>query len=292
MKQNYLRIALLLIFLFTASGVRAESSVWVASAGKVKVYLAGSFHLLRASDYPLPTEFMTAYQDSNKIIFEILPGEMEAPGNMEKFMGTAIYMDGTTLQEHIPPVVYAKTEKFCRDRNYPLEQYQLFKPTFFVTTLTILEMARIGADPQKGIDNFFMEKARQDKKTTGSLETIDEQFRLLAAIDEEMGSDQILQSIDEFKQIEKMLEAYLAAWRKGDEAKMEELFIKDLKTYPKLYRILVADRNNKAVNKIEVCLKGTVNTMVVAGAAHLVGPDGLVSLLRQRGYKVVKLQKK
>jgi uncharacterized protein YbaP (TraB family) len=31
--------------------------------------------------------------------------------------------------------------------------------------------------------------------------------------------------------------------------------------------------------------------MVVVGAAHLVGTDGLVNLLRKRGYKVVKLQK-
>ena len=69
-------------------------------------------------------------------------------------------------------------------------------------TLTVLEMNRIGADPQKGIDYFFKEKAIQDGKVTGSLETVDQQISLLASMDASLGSDQILESIDELKQIE------------------------------------------------------------------------------------------
>jgi hypothetical protein len=72
---------------------------------------------------------------------------------------------------------------------------------------------------------------------------------------------------------------------------MEELYIKELKLYPKLYQSLIVERNNKWIRNIEGCLNGSGNTMVVVGAAHLVGADGLVNLLRKRGYKVVKLQK-
>jgi hypothetical protein len=209
---------------------------------------------------------------------------------MGKFLSEAIYNDGTTLKEHISSAAYAKAETFCKERNYQMEQYQILKPTMFVMTLTVLEMSRIGADPQKGIDNFFKEKAMQDGKATGSLETVDQQISLLASIDASVGSEQILESIEELKQIEVMLDELLAVWRKGDEAKMEELYIKDLKLYPKLYQPLIVDRNNKWVRNIEGYLNGSGNTMVVIGAAHLVGADGLVNLLRKRGYKVVKLQ--
>jgi uncharacterized protein YbaP (TraB family) len=123
------------------------------------------------------------------------------------------------------------------------------------------------------------------------LETVDQQISLLTSMDAGLGSDQILESIEELKQIEVMLGELLAVWRKGDEAKMEELYIKDLKLYPKLYQTLIVDRNNKWVRNIEVYLNGSGNTMVVVGAAHLVGADGLVNLLRKRGYKVIKLQK-
>jgi hypothetical protein len=291
MRLNLFKVALVLFILFTASGVWAESSVWVVRSSNATVYLAGSFHMLRASDYPLPAEFFRAYNDSRKIIFEVPPGETESPEYMERFLSLATYNDGTTLKEHITTAAYAKAESFCKERNYPLEQYQFFKPTFLVMTLTVSEMNKIGADPQKGIDNFFKDKAVQDGKATGSLETVDQQISLLTSMDAGLGSDQILESIEELKQIEVMLGELLAVWRKGDEAKMEELYIKDLKLYPKLYQTLIVDRNNKWVRNIEVYLNGSGNTMVVVGAAHLVGADGLVNLLRKRGYKVIKLQK-
>ena len=291
MRLNLLRTALVLFILFTASGAQAESSVWVASSSKATIYLAASFHMLRASDYPLPAEFFTAYQDSRKIIFEVVPGETESPEYMGMFLSAAIYNDGTTLKEHITSAAYAKAESFCKERNYPLAQYHFFKPTFFVMTLTVLEMNKIGADPKKGIDYFFKDKAIQDGKATGSLETVDQQISILTSVDTSMGSDQILQAIDELGQIEAILGEHLAAWRKGDEAKMEELYIKELKRYPKLYQTLIIDRNNKWVRDIEGYLNGSGNTMVVVGAAHLVGDNSVVNLLRKRGYKVVKLQK-
>lgn len=291
MRSNLLRTALVLFILFTASGVGAESSVWVARSSNATVYLAGSFHMLRASDYPLPAEFFRAYKNSRKIIFEVTPGETESPEYMGKFLSLAIYNDGTTLKEHITKAAYAKAESFCKERNYPLEQYQFFKPAFLVMTLTVSEMNKIGADPQKGIDYLFKDKAMQDEKATGSLETVDQQISLLTSMDASLGNDQILESIGELKQIEVMLGELLAVWRKGDEAKMEEFYLKDLKLYPKLYQTLIVDRNNKWMRNIEGYLNGSENTMVVVGAAHLVGADGLLNLLRKRGYKVVKLQK-
>jgi uncharacterized protein YbaP (TraB family) len=291
MRLNLFKGALVLFVFFTASSVWAESSVWVASSSKAKVYLAGSFHMLRASDYPLPVEFFRAYKDSRKIIFEVPPGETESPEYMGKFLSESIYNDGTTLRDHISSKAYTKAESFCKERNYPMEQYQLLKPTMFVMTLTLLEMNKIGADPQKGIDYFFKEKAVQDGKAIGSLEIVDEQIRLLASIDANLGSEQILESIEELKQIEVVLGELLAVWKKGDEPKMEELYIKELKRYPKLYQALIVDRNNKWLRNVEGYLNGSGNTMLVVGAAHLVGADGLVNMLRKRGYKVVKLLK-
>ncbi len=291
MRLNLLRMVLMLFLVFTAAGAQAESSVWVASSSKANVYLAGSFHMLRASDYPLPAEFFTAYQDSHKIIFEVPPGEMERPEYMGKFLSAAIYNDGTTLKEHITSEAYAKAESFCKERNYPMEQYQFLKPTFFVMTFTVLEMNKIGADPKKGVDYFFKDKAMQDGKATDSLETVDQQISLLASIDANVGSDQILEAIDELKQIDAKLSENLAAWRKGDETKMEKLYSQGLKAYPKLYQTLIVERNNKWMKAIEGYLNGSENTMVVVGAAHLVGADGLINLLRKSGYKVVKLKK-
>lgn len=290
MNFNILRTLLVLFILFAPSGVQAESAVWAVSSPKATVYFAGSFHMLRASDHPLPAEFFIAYQDSRKIIFEVPPGEMEKPENAEKFLRASVYSDGTTLREHITSEAYAKVENFCRERNYPLEQYQFFKPTLFMMTLTVLELTKLGADPKKGIDYFFKEKALQDGKETGSLETVDQQISFLTSMDAGWGDRQILESIDELKQVDVLFGETVNAWRKGDEAKIDQRYIQRLKDFPKLYQILMVDRNNKWMKAIEGYLNGSENTMVVVGAAHLVGADGVVNLLRKRGYKVVKLK--
>jgi uncharacterized protein YbaP (TraB family) len=291
MKLKLLRIVLALILIFTAAGVQAETSVWVVKSPQATVYLAGSCHVLRASDHPLPAEFLSAYQDSSKIIFEAPLNDMEKPEYLEKLMLAATYSDGTTLKQHLSSQAYSKAEAFCSERNYPIEQYQLFRPWMLAMTLTMSEMARIGAEPNNGVDYFFNEKAQNDRKMVGSLETVDQQIGFLTMMDAGMSNEQITETIDELRQIDTKWPEILKAWKNGDEAKIEALNLKELKNYPKLYQALIVDRNKKWISDIEGYLHSSVNTMVIVGVAHLAGDNSVVDLLRKRGYKVVKLQK-
>jgi uncharacterized protein YbaP (TraB family) len=205
-------------------------------------------------------------------------------------MQAAIYSDGTTLKQHISPAAYALTENFCKERNYPMEQFQMFRPWMLTMSLTMLEMARIGADATNGVDRLFNEKAKQDGKKIGSLETVDQQISFLTAMDETMGDDQIEETIDELRQVGVKGPQILNAWKEGDDIKLEELNLKELKAHPRVYQALLVDRNRRWIKDIEAYLSGPENTMVIVGVAHLVGSDGIISLLRKRGYKVAKLR--
>src|SRR5947207_15155723 len=73
------------------------SSVWAAEKAGHVIYLAGTIHLLREKDYPLPDVFERAYQDSTRLVFELPPG---SEGNGEiivrmRQLGTCD--DGTRL---------------------------------------------------------------------------------------------------------------------------------------------------------------------------------------------------
>ena len=291
MKIKFLRLLLSLIFIFVAAGVGAETSVWVVKSPTSTVYLAGSCHVLRASDHPLPAEFFSAYSDSGKVVLEASLGEMEKPEYLGKLMQLATYSDGTTLKQHLSPQAYLKAEAFCKERNYPIEQYQSFRPWMFAMTMTMSEMARIGADANNGVDYFFNEKARKDQKMVGNLETVDQQIGFLTMIDTIMSNEQIAETIDELTQINTLWPEILNAWRKGDELKIEELNLIELRKYPKLYQALIVDRNRKWISNIEGYLGSSLNTMVIVGVAHLVGNNSVVDLLRKKGYKVIKLQK-
>jgi uncharacterized protein YbaP (TraB family) len=291
MKLKVSRVLLALILVLAAAGVGAETSVWVVKSPTSTVYLAGSCHVIRTSDHPLPAEFFRAYADSRKVVLEASLSDMEKPAYLEKLMRLATYSDGTTLKQHLSPQAYSKAEAFCRGRNYPIEQYQLFRPWMFAMTLTMSEMTRIGADANNGVDYFFNEKAQKDQKMLESLETVDQQIGFLTMMDTIMSNEQIIETINELTQINTLGPEILNAWKRGDEAKIEALNLNELKNYPKLYQTLIVDRNRKWISNIEGYLGSSENTMVIVGVAHLVGNNSVVDLLRKQGYKVVKLQK-
>jgi uncharacterized protein YbaP (TraB family) len=78
----------------------------------------------------------------------------------------------------------------------------------------------------------------------------------------------------------------LAAWRTGDNEKLTQLLAVEYKGFPELYHSLVTERNQNWLPKIEALLTDSdKDYMVVVGALHLVGKNGLVQLLSQRGLK-------
>jgi uncharacterized protein YbaP (TraB family) len=100
-----------------------------------------------------------------------------------------------------------------------------------------------------------------------------------------------VETIDELRLIGVRGPDILSAWKKGDEARLEELNLQELKAYPKLHQALIVDRNKRWIKDIEGYLDGPENTMVIVGVAHLVGSNSVVDLLHKRGYKVAKLKK-
>jgi uncharacterized protein YbaP (TraB family) len=61
--------------------------------------------------------------------------------------------------------------------------------------------------------------------------------------------------------------------------------------YPQLYRHINVERNDAWVPKLEQRLRdpGKDDTLVVVGALHLLGSDGVVEKLRAKGYRVERI---
>lgn len=292
MTPRLLRAGLGLLLILAASEARAESSVWVIRTPTSAVYLAGSCHILRAADYPLPPEFEAAYRESGKIVFETPPADMKRPEVEARLMRMTVYEDGGTLQQHLTPQAYAKVEAFCKSRGYPLEQLQLFRPWMLAMTLMVLEMQRAGFQPAEGVDDFFDNKARKDGKMVEGLETVDEQIGFLTLLDKGMDNEQVVHTIGELEQLNVKLSALVNAWKNGDDRGLEELVRQEFKDQPTLYRALIVERNERWVKKIESYLNQPGRKMVIVGVAHLAGRDGLVESLRKSGYNVTKVDGK
>ena len=79
------------------------------------------------------------------------------------------------------------------------------------------------------------------------------------------------------------------AWKAGDAAAVERIVLDDVKDDPLMYERLLVNRNRNWLPRLDALLARKTRAFVVVGAAHLVGPDGLLAMFKAKGYKVDQL---
>jgi uncharacterized protein len=267
----------------------AESSVWKAQKGKSVIYLGGTCHLLRESDYPLPSEFVQAYRASSILVFETDIGKMQEPATQQKLLAKARYADGSTVDKHLSARTYGELKAYSEANGIPLQAFSQLRPSPLMATLTVMELHQLGVS-SFGVDRFFFESANRDKKTIEGLETVDEQIDYVVTMADGNEDEFVSHSLKEMKTLSEQFEILANAWRKGDAGKLDELMTAEIKTsQPKLYKRLITDRNRNWLPLIEAYQKTPQTRFVLVGVAHLVGPDGIIEALKKKGYKVEKL---
>ena len=273
--------------------------LWKVSDGDNAVYLLGSFHLLRASDYPLSPDVDKAFQRATAVVFEIAPEEMDSPALGLQMGQAAMRTDGTQLDSELPATTRARLAAWLaahgdalQKTGVPPQMLQMFEPWFVGLTVSMIDMANIGLDPRLGLDRHFAEAAKAAGKATAGLETGAQQIAFLDGMDHDEQLQFLQESLEESGASRDELERLHAAWRRGDVRTLWDGMAADMKRqYPKLYQHIDVDRNDAWVPKIaqRLAAPGHDDTLVVVGALHLLGSDGVVEKLRAKGYTVERI---
>jgi uncharacterized protein YbaP (TraB family) len=276
----------LTLALSCASGVYADTSVWEVKSGANTLYLGGTVHLLRPADYPLPAEFDLAYGNSSRIYFETDISSMNDLSIQAQMLQQLTYNDERTLKTVLNEAAYTALTAHTEKLGLPILMLEKFKPGMIVSTLQVLDFQRMGFTPQ-GVDVHFNAKAVADGKYIGQFETIQEQIGFLAAMGEGNESEFILLSLKDLEQTDDLMAQMLAAWRSGNAAELTKLFVDDMRNEaPEIYQSLLLERNLNWLPDIEAMLGDADTEFVLVGAAHLIGPEGLVVMLEEKGYQV------
>ncbi len=273
--------------------------LWKVSDKDNAVYLLGSFHLLRPGDYPLSSDADAAFADAERVLFELSPEEMRSPALPQLMAQAAIRTDGKTLQQDLDAETWARFEAWGRTNQATLQQMGLspqmltvFEPWFIAVTISIVEMTKQGLDPKLGLDNHFMDQALAAGKPTGGLERAQEQIAVLDGMDATEQRQFLAESLQEAEKGAAETQRLHAAWRRGDAEELWNGMVADMRTqYPRLYQRINVNRNDAWVPKIRRILDqpGDDDALVVVGALHLLGDDGVVEKLRARGYQVERI---
>jgi uncharacterized protein YbaP (TraB family) len=266
--------------------------LWEVSDGDNKVYLLGSFHALKPSDYPVAPQVDAAFRDAELVAFEVPPEEMTSPDLGMEMMQAAMQPQGGSLEAAVGPELWQRVQDWCESRGQPVEGFAMLEPWMVALVIQMTEMGRVGYDPQEGLDQQLIKRASADNKRTMGLETGASQIAVLDSMSQEEQKQSLKESLDDADDLHELDELH-DLWRRGDTSALEsKLTVEFRKSYPSLYQRIDVDRNNAWIPKIRQMLDapGTDDALVVVGTMHMLGPDGLVSQLQSKGYRVERVQ--
>lgn len=273
--------------------------LWKVSDADNAVYLLGSFHLLKASDYPLSSDVDAAFAAADRLVFELAPEEMGSPQLGMQMGQAALRTDGTQLDSELPQETAEALAAWAAANTSQLagvglngQVLQMFEPWFVGLMVTIVEMTKYGLDPALGLDNHLADRAAAANKPTSGLETGAEQIAFLDGMEPAEQLQFLQEALTSSEQGQAEIEKLHQAWRNGDAQTIwNEMAVQMRDQYPKLYHRINVERNDAWVPKIAAFLEqpGSDDTLVVVGALHLLGEDGVVEKLRTRGYTVERI---
>lgn len=288
--------AVAVLFLPSRQAAPPVPLLWEVSDGDNRLYLLGAFHLLRDTDYPLAPEVDAAYADAEALLFELSPAELESADFGRRMQAAARREDGRRLDDALGPELAARLQRWLDANENALgaaaAQVQDYDAWFVGLLVSLTELGRHGLDPALGLDRHLGRRAIADGKPATGLETGTQQIDALdgmSAEEQRQLLDEALAEAGDAARVDRLH----ADWRRGDADALWAAMGDDMRrAHPALYRRMNVERNRAWLPQLEARLTpaaGRDDTLVVVGALHLLGEDGLVALLREKGYRVRRL---
>jgi len=271
-----------------AAAAPARPFLWTITSPTATVHLLGSIHLATPDIYPLDPRVEAAFQAAGTLVLE-LPLDPATQVQVAARMATAgTYPPGDVIDLHLDRALLEALQQRLRKSGIAFPAVRSQRPWLVALMLLLGEMQRLGFRPELGVDLHLATRAQGQKRILG-LETVDEQVAIFAGMSDALQQQMLQDSLGRLEEVGEQLRRTLALWRAGDAEGMYELLMGPMRAeFPDIYQRLVAERNRRMAAAIEGYLRGSGVTFVVVGSGHLGGPDGILPLLRARGYRPVQ----
>ncbi len=272
-------------------GYAAKPSLWHVKGDPLKgdmgeAYLFGSVHTLPAYIKWRTPPIRQGLARSDVYVFEVpqdakavaeLQGLIQAKGFLPPDQSLRGLLHAEARPDFDAAIAAAGVSPAALDRD---------RPWLAGIQLLFAQMAKLHFDRDTGVESVLSDLAARRHKETRYLETIAEQFALLAPEDDRLELEEFEAGLKDLRDIGSELEPLVHAWSIGDQAKLDQMINGDLDQFPQARKELLDDRNARWVPKIQAMLKEKHVFFITVGAGHLTGPKGVPALLRQAGYRV------
>jgi len=230
-----------------------------------------------------------AYTDSDLLVEEVDIADMTGPGTQLSMLTRGMQPSSMPLDKVLSPATMALLSKKAQEVGLPLEALKQFKPWMIALTIEAMEWQKAGFDQELGLDKHFFDQAQADGKAVQGLETVEYQLSRFDEMPMDLQDRLLAETLKDIDTEQASMSRLIDAWRAGDAPAVERIVLKDLQQEPQLYQRLLVERNRNWLPKLDALFARRGRAMVVVGAAHLVGPDGLLATFKAKGYRVEQL---
>ena len=263
-------------------------TLWAVRGQYNTVYLFGSVHVLKADDHALPAEVLRAYATAGSLVMELDLGDASAERLLTDGLAAEMLPAGQTLSGALGSAAYATLLTHLHPLGLDPALFNQMQPWFVAVAVEQAELSRLGFDAESGVEMQFTRRARTDHKPVIALETVAEQLGFFAHMSLDDQRRFLLYCLEDSADAGREMGSIVTAWQHGDTAQLGRLLGEGFGQFPELYRLLTTDRNHRWLPRIESLLHEREDALVIVGALHLVGTDGLVALLRAHGFEVTQ----
>lgn len=258
-----------------------DPAMWVVKDPDTTIYLFGTVHALDGKADWFNDEVRTAFDSSSELVLEIITPD--DPSSVAPLMQKyAVDTSGRTLTSKLAP----KHQKLLAERlqalGLPANAFDRFRPFFAAMTVTVLDLNAMGISAATGAEQTLTKAARAKKLTIGEIESVEQQFAMLGALDEAEQLRLLGKALEDTTKSKDTINKLIAAWGKGDSMAVAALMNEGSKDSPALHKLLLVDRNKRWAEWIDQRLDRPGTVFMAVGAGHLAGPDSVQRYLKER----------
>jgi uncharacterized protein YbaP (TraB family) len=283
------KVALLLLGLLLAAPAMAKTvtpSLWHVKGATGDVYLLGSVHILPPDVQWRSPAITAATARSDVFVFEV-PQDAKAVQQLQALVASHGFLpQGTSLRASLHADAQSDFDTAVAASGLQPAAIDHERPWLAGLQMMFTQIAKQGFDRDNGVDTQLLADAGKAGKQTRYLETIDQQFALLAPEDRTLELEEFESGLKDLRDVSAEIQPMVDAWGTGDQEKLGVLVNGDLDEFPVARKALLEDRNARWVPQIEAMLREKHTFFITVGAGHLIGPQGVPALLRKAGYKV------
>lgn len=268
-----------------------KPAIWKISDADTTVYLFGTVHVLPPTLSWHSPAVDKALDEAKAVYFETdTEGDPMAFRDIIQRLG--LYEPSERLSDRLSLEDLELLKGALAELELPLVALESMRPWYAGVVISEAVVRRAGYDVTSGVESVMRPAATAAGKQIRFLETVEEQMASFATLPEAVQIKFLVNGLAEIDAATGDLGALVNAWKAGDTDKLDDLLIEeDLAVIPELYDALLKNRNAKWIPKIDTLMKSESGTFLIAvGAAHLIGKDSVIEMLKPLGYSEERVQ--